>query len=421
MLSYTLGLALIPAFASAYIHNIKVGAGGLTFDPPAIGAQIGDQVVFHFQQKNHSLVQSSLDSPCGPKEGGINSGFFPVPANQTDHFPTFAMTIENTDPFWAYCSQAARTPNSHCGAGMVFSVNCGPDGAPNSFENFRNSALEIGKQLKAEGEVQAPPAEETPAGGYGGGGYGGGGYGGGGYGGGEDKPAEGSHEPAAGEQAPVEGAGYTIAPEPTGTVRTEVVSVETATWTTTYSSYPGSAAPTPGSIEGSIINVDVGKDGLTFSPSQVQAKPRDKIVFTFYAKNHTVTQSLYSDPCVKLDGVVDGLDSGFMAVAPGTTEGNPTYEYIVKDTNPVWAYCAQPTGNHCGAGMVFALNSVETSDRNFAAFQTIAEAKSANSGIDANTTTPATGAAEPEGAATSHHLSGFGFAVAAIAVVVSLF
>lgn len=418
MLSYTLGLALIPTFASAYIHNVKVGAGGLVFDPPAIGAAVGDQVVFHFQAKNHSIVQSSFPEPCGPKEGGINSGFFPVPANQTDHFPTFAMTIENTEPFWAYCSQAARTPNSHCGAGMVFSVNCGPDGAPNSFENFRNSALEIGKQLKAEGEAQAPPAEGAPAGGspYGGGGYGGGGYGGG-EPAGEQKPAEGEHHPAEGANS------YTIAPEPTGTVRTEVVSVETATWTTTYSSYPGSAAPTPGSIEGSIINVDVGKDGLTFSPAQVQAKPRDKIVFTFYASNHSITQSLYSDPCVKLDGVVDGLDSGFMAVAPGTTEGNPTYEYIVKDTNPVWAYCAQPNPqSHCGAGMVFALNSVETSDRNFAAFQTIAEAKSANS-IDpnANTTTPDTGAAQPEGAATSHHLSGFGFAVAALAIVVSLF
>lgn len=33
---------------------------------------------------------------------------------------------------------------------MVFAVNCGADGSPNSFTNFKNAALNIGKQLAAE-------------------------------------------------------------------------------------------------------------------------------------------------------------------------------------------------------------------------------------------------------------------------------
>ena len=37
-------------------------------------ADPGDQVVFHFQQKNHTATQSSFADPCGLKDGGFNSG-----------------------------------------------------------------------------------------------------------------------------------------------------------------------------------------------------------------------------------------------------------------------------------------------------------------------------------------------------------
>jgi hypothetical protein len=36
---------------------------------------------------------------------------------------------------------------SHCGQGMVFAVNPGPDGSSNSFAAFKAKALAIGKQL----------------------------------------------------------------------------------------------------------------------------------------------------------------------------------------------------------------------------------------------------------------------------------
>jgi hypothetical protein len=75
-------------------------------------AQVGDQVVFHFLAKNHTVTQSSFADPCGKKDGGINSGlsayspFFsrlhpdpsrsqPVPANTTDNFPTFTIEVKD--------------------------------------------------------------------------------------------------------------------------------------------------------------------------------------------------------------------------------------------------------------------------------------------------------------------------------------
>jgi len=40
---------------------------------------------------------------------------------------------------------------------MVFAVNCGADGTPNSFTNFKNSALQIGASLSAAaGSATAP-------------------------------------------------------------------------------------------------------------------------------------------------------------------------------------------------------------------------------------------------------------------------
>ncbi|KIM48076.1 hypothetical protein M413DRAFT_220408 [Hebeloma cylindrosporum] len=330
--SLSLGLALLP-FVSAAIIDIQVGAAGkLTYSPEAIGAQVGDQVVFHFLSKNHTVTQSSFADPCGKKDGGINSGFQPVPANTTGNFPTFTIEVKDTEPIWIYCAQGVRTANSHCGSGMVFAINCGPDGAPNSFTNFKNSALAVGASLSA-----AASAPSTTA--------------------------------AYGD--------YTIAPAPTPVPVTQVITLgSSSTWTTTYSSYPNSPAPTPVSAEGAVHRVVVGGPGnLKFDPPFISALPRDTVVFEFRQKNHTVTQSSFDDPCRKLnkDGLT-GFDSGFMAVADGATEF-PTWNYTVTDTAPVWAYCRQQTpASHCGAGMVFAINSDESSGRNFAAYQNVAKA-----------------------------------------------
>jgi plastocyanin len=333
--SLSLGLALLP-FVSAAIIDIQVGAAGkLTYSPEAISAQVGDQVVFHFLAKNHTVTQSSFADPCGKKDGGINSGFQPVPANTTDNFPTFTVEVKDTEAIWIYCAQGVRTANSHCGAGMVFAINCGADGAPNSFTNFKKAALAVGATAIASSTAASAPSTTAAYG------------------------------------------DYTIAPAPTPVPVTQVITLgSTSTWTTTYSSYPNSPAPTPVSAEGSVHRVVVGGPGsLKFDPPFISALPRDTVVFEFHQKNHTVTQSSFDDPCRKLnkDGLT-GFDSGFLPVADGATEF-PTWNYTVTDTAPVWAYCRQQTpASHCGAGMVFAINSDESSGRNFAAYQNVAKA-----------------------------------------------
>ncbi|PPQ72020.1 hypothetical protein CVT24_008072 [Panaeolus cyanescens] len=385
--SLSLGLALLP-FVSAAIHDIQVGAAGkLLYYPEAIAAQPGDQVVFHFHPKNHTVTQSSFADPCGRKDGGISSGFQPVLANQTDHLPTFTITVNDTEPIWMYCAQAARTPNSHCGAGMVFAINCGPDNAPNSFHNFKQAALAVGASLSAAAATATPTPTPTPA-----------------------------YPPTVPVQYTTAAyGGYTIAAPPQGTVVTQPVTVGTSSWMTTYTSYPGSPAPTPASIEGQVHRVIVGGPGkLAFDPPRIDALPRDTIVFEFRQKNHTVTQSTFDDPCrrANINGVL-GFDSGFFPVADDATTF-PTWNYTVTDTAPVWAYCRQ--GNHCGAGMVFAINSVEDSGRSFNDFQNVAKALNGTS-VSANAPpTPSS----PTGAATSVRVGATGIALLFVSLVSAL-
>ncbi|KAI0082171.1 hypothetical protein K474DRAFT_833541 [Panus rudis PR-1116 ss-1] len=336
--SLSFGL-LLASVASAKVYNVQVGNknGDTIYSPEAIFASPGDQVVFEFQQKNHSVTQSSFAAPCDPLAGGFDSGFHPVPANQTDNFPTYTITVQDTKPIWVHCQQAANTAASHCGKGMVFAVNCGPDGSPNSFANFKNAALAIGAKLQSaagSSDAGAPSATDFTTAAYG---------------------------------------TATIPAAPTESVVTVTVTVEASTWTTVYSSYPGSAAATPVSVSGTnhVVVVGNANGSLTYDPPFISAAPRDTVTFQFHQKNHTATQSTFDAPCVKK---ADGFDSGFMPVADGATDF-PTYTVTVNDTNPVWVYCRQhkPDGSsHCGAGMVFAINSVESSPRNFAAFKQLA-------------------------------------------------
>src|ERR1700755_2869359 len=48
---------------------------------------------------------------------------------------------------WIHCRQAANTVASHCGQGMVFAINPGPDGSNDSFATFKAAALAVGTQL----------------------------------------------------------------------------------------------------------------------------------------------------------------------------------------------------------------------------------------------------------------------------------
>jgi hypothetical protein len=98
---------------------------------------------------------------------------------------------------------------------MVFAVNCGADGSANSFTNFKNAALAQGAALKAAAaSTSASGASATDG-------------------------ATNTWTAAYGSA--------TIPPVSDAETVTATVSLASSTWTTTYASYPGSAAPTPAS------------------------------------------------------------------------------------------------------------------------------------------------------------------------------
>jgi plastocyanin len=375
MFAKALILSSVALLASAANFDVNVGgldAGNpvLKFKPEFVNAVVGDTVTFHFQQKNHSVVQTSFNEVCHPlldtnSQPVFRTQFHPV-ANTDTEFPTEVYTVTDASkPLWFYCSQ-----KSHCGKGMIFSINCPTEG-PNSLDNFRTAALAIGAQEAAASSSAAAWSATATSNVYG---------------------------------------GHTYAPVYAPTV-TQAVTFAQSTWTTTYQSYANSPDPTPVAPEGVTHTVTVGNNGaLTYDPPSIQANVRDTVKFVFTTKNHTITQSSFSEPCRKLSltsqtGEV-GFDSGFI---PGNADGSASFSIKVNDTKPIWAYCRQ-TG-HCGQGMVFAINADESSDRNYAAFQALAKTiNGTTSGASPSSNTPNSGfsTASIVGGAASVVLVGLG-------------
>ncbi|KAF2204769.1 hypothetical protein GQ43DRAFT_363913 [Delitschia confertaspora ATCC 74209] len=106
---------------------------------------------------------------------------------------------------------------------------------------------------------------------------------------------------------------------------------------------------------------------LGYSPESITAAQGDKVKFVFMQKNHTATQSTFADPCKKMEG---GLDSGFMPNPEG--KAGVEWEMDVTTTEPLWFYCKQQNGIHCGKGMVFAINAKSTGDKTFSAWKQLA-------------------------------------------------
>jgi plastocyanin len=402
--SLSLGLAVMP-FAFAAIHDVQVGGanGSLTYSPEALSAAPGDQVVFHFNPKNHTVSQSAFNNPCGLKDGGFHSGFMPVAANSSvDSRPTFTVLVNDTTPVWVYCAQAAGTAASHCGQGMVFAINCPTGDAPNSFDNFKKAALAIGASLSSS--AAAASATDAAPTGYG------------------APVASPTLTAAYGDPT---GGVVTLPPAPSATLVTAAITLDsTSVWTTVYTSFANSPAATPAAAEGVVHTVIVGgTNKLFFDPDHIIAAPRDTVVFQFEQKNHSVVQSSFSDPCRKLNAnnasAPAGFSSGFNFPVGANDTVFPTWNLTVNDTTPIWAYCGQTSPiSHCGAGMVFAINAVDASPRNFSAFQAIAEQ------LNGTGTTPsASGSApsSPTGAALSLRVGGGASVIfTVIAIVASL-
>lgn len=109
-------------------------------------------------------------------------------------------------------------------------------------------------------------------------------------------------------------------------------------------------------ITSRVIPILVGGNALTFTPNSVTAQPGDILQFQFGARNHTVTQSTQETPCMPLDatGGAPGLHSGFITFDGGAGGNVGTFDVPVRDTQPMFLYCAQAM--HCQQGMVMIVN-----------------------------------------------------------------
>jgi plastocyanin len=124
------------------------------------------------------------------------------------------------------------------------------------------------------------------------------------------------------------------------------------------------------------FKVIVGRDEAgavanVFTPSQVTAKVGDVVHFEFRAKNHTVTQSSFAEPCTQQFNTVTqlkGIDSGFHPAPDGAPTVSVYSVEVRQDKGPIWMFCARDP--HCNAGMVFAINAPTTGEKTFEAFKT---------------------------------------------------
>jgi len=102
--------------------------------------------------------------------------------------------------------------------------------------------------------------------------------------------------------------------------------------------------------------VKVGAAGLSFTPNQLTGVAAgDTVTFEFHPKNHSVTQSTFTDPCQQSAG---GVNSGYLATDPAATTFSQWQITIDNASAPLWFFCAQVTpAVHCHSGMVFAVNA----------------------------------------------------------------
>ncbi|KAI5118564.1 hypothetical protein M0805_005855 [Coniferiporia weirii] len=347
MFSLLFSLVALAPLALAAIHDISVGglnADGtpnLSFWPNNIDADMGDTLRFTFHVKNHSVTQSSFQEPCSKLNNsygqfiGFDSGFVPLPSLDTN-FPTFEVVVNNTEPIWGYCRQINPPKPTHCQSGMVFAVNAPTHG--NTFPNFLAMAEASTSQDNGSSSYTSSTTGTTET-------------------------------------------------ETVTVTQTETVTVDTSTSSAYWPDAPASTSAANPATHTIVVGGDATTVGFRYTPSNITANVGDKVFFQFMVKNHTVTQSSFSDPCRKLADTsypsVQGFDSSFMPVAANATYF-PNFTITVNDTNPIWGYCRQQAANfsHCGVGMVFSINANPFSDKSFAAFQQLAVNKNGSGFVD---------------------------------------
>lgn len=108
------------------IVSVTVGANKqLLFDPPYINnVGQGQRIHFDFRAVNHTFTESSFAQPCTKNPTGqFDTNFGNFNPQDIPNLHPFDITLDSARPRFFYCRQANKTPNSHCGKGMVFAVN----------------------------------------------------------------------------------------------------------------------------------------------------------------------------------------------------------------------------------------------------------------------------------------------------------
>ncbi|KAH7346205.1 Cupredoxin [Rhexocercosporidium sp. MPI-PUGE-AT-0058] len=155
MHSHLITLLGFATAAFADTIDVKVGNGGLTFDPDSFTANEGDSVRFHFYSGfgSHSVALSSFDTPCQPATDGFYSGI--IQGNQAgDH--TFTINITSTSPSWIYCSVG-----SHCQSGMVAVINPPSGQTISAYRSAAENALRQSSPGDVQGGVIATGGTDT--------------------------------------------------------------------------------------------------------------------------------------------------------------------------------------------------------------------------------------------------------------------
>ncbi|KID95275.1 extracellular serine-rich protein, partial [Metarhizium majus ARSEF 297] len=102
------------------------------------------------------------------------------------------------------------------------------------------------------------------------------------------------------------------------------------------------------------IRIDVGKDGLAFSPDSVTAANGDMLEYHFY-KQHSVAMGDFANGCAP--AARGGFFSGVMRTS-GNGENSQVFQVMVNSTNPMAFYCT--VASHCQGGMVGVVNPSST-------------------------------------------------------------
>lgn len=99
------------------------------------------------------MTQSGFDTPCDMMAGGVDSGFMPNPTDEISPPPMMMFQVTTEEPVWMYCRQG-----SHCGEGMVFSINPTEE---KSHEAFKANAIATVEDVFEDEYVAPPPASSS--------------------------------------------------------------------------------------------------------------------------------------------------------------------------------------------------------------------------------------------------------------------